>query len=199
MGLVDDESKEETLSDISEEMDDEMLADEKVYLFRPTNNRQSTVPPRNVKNSSMVRKSWMAPNVSGMHNNNLDVTRQSAASVLPTQYRMDTQTGREGRKSYVGQRMQTEGNHRSGDDHGFHNKFAEQPNKYVYLIPERFKKNIYKGMDFLFWQGFYAPPEVEVVCWIEQGLEHRRNNISLIERAYIKKEDIEAYYNDRIF
>lgn len=81
-----------------------------------------------------------------------------------------------------------------------HNKFAEQPNKYHYVMPDRFKKNIYKGMSDAFWKGYHAGPEKEVICFIEEGLSHRATNISLQERAYIKKEDIDNYINnDRVF
>lgn len=52
--------------------------------------------------------------------------------------------------------------------------FAIRPNKYVFNKNEKYNQNIYKGLDDLFWKGYYANLEGKyVVDFVELGIEHR--------------------------
>ena len=66
-------------------------------------------------------------------------------------------------------------------------------------MDDKWKTNIYKGMDAAFWRGYNADEDMEVLCFIEEGLDHRYNSHSLIERAYIKKEEVDAYMQNKVF
>jgi hypothetical protein len=43
--------------------------------------------------------------------------------------------------------------------HDFHNKFASHQNKYVFNKHDRYKNNLYKGLNENFWKGYYAHDE----------------------------------------
>jgi hypothetical protein len=42
-------------------------------------------------------------------------------------------------------------------------------------MDDKWKTSIYKGMDQAFWKGFNAGEDMEVMCFIEEGLDHRYN------------------------
>lgn len=51
------------------------------------------------------------------------------------------------------------------------NKFASQPNKYVFNKPDKYKQNIYKGMNEQFWIGYHANQQGKyVVDFVELGI-----------------------------
>lgn len=59
-------------------------------------------------------------------------------------------------------------------------------------------KYIYHGLTKSFWEGYNSPPE-KVHCHIEEAMAHRKNKLDQYEKAFITKEEVEAYYNDKIF
>lgn len=87
----------------------------------------------------------------------------------------------------------------SGSD--LKNKFATQPNKYVYNKPDQYKQNIYKGLNTQFWNGVKASEQGKfVVDFVEFGIQHRISFGDPFERAFSTPEQVEDYYNnDKIF
>ena len=96
--------------------------------------------------------------------------------------------------------MGTDGNDSRGRDSVFVNKFAQAPNVYHFVMDDKWKKQIYKGMDSFFWRGYHAAPEREIMDFIAEALKHRFAQVSIIERAYIKKDEVDQYViHDKIF
>lgn len=83
------------------------------------------------------------------------------------------------------------------DSHTHHNKFKEEPNAFKFNMNPRFKY-IYTGMSKQFWEGYHSPPE-KVFCHIEEALSHRANSLTMYEKAYVTKEQVDAYMNDPNF
>ena len=81
-----------------------------------------------------------------------------------------------------------------------HNKFSTNPNVYKFHLKDEYI-GIYDGMDDQFWKGYNAPPEKNIICFIEAALEHKaKKHNNFYDKAYVLPHEIENYVNnDKIF